>query len=339
MGSPVSAIIAELVMQEVETMALATSPVRVKWWKRYVDDSNSCMKNDDVNSFHNHLNSINQHIKFTIELPTVSEDGISISFLDTQTTVSPNGEVMVAVHRKSTDTEKYLPFDSHNPEQHKAAVVRTLYHRANVIPTTTQGKEIEKENVRRALYTNGYTSAFINKAINKIRPNNRTQTDLEAVEAPKGYTCIPYVRGISETINRILAGAKVRTAYKPVTTLGEVFQKPKYRPLKSQLKGIVYKFKCKSCDFVYIGESKRSWKSRWAEHKPGTRPQIESAIKVHAETTGHDVCMEDVEILEKGVNNYNGRIFLESLHSVKDNRAINEHKTFPECYLTLMSMM
>ena len=100
----------------------------------------------------------------------VSEDGISISILDTQTTVSPNGEVVVAVHRKSTDTEKYLPFDSHNPEQHKAAVVRTLCHRANIIPTTTQGKEIEKENVRRALHTNGYTSAFINKAINKIRP-------------------------------------------------------------------------------------------------------------------------------------------------------------------------
>ena len=159
------------------------------------------------------------------------------------------------------------------------------------------------------------------------------------MEAPKGYTCIPYVRGISETIIRILAGAKVRTAYKPVTTLGEVFQKPKYRPLKSQLKGIVYKFKCKSCDFVYIGETKRSWKSRWAEHKPGTRPQIESAIEVHAETTGHDVCMEDVEILEKGVNNYNGRIFLESFHSVKDNKAINGHKTFPECYLTLMNMM
>ena len=150
--------------------------------------------------------------------------------------------MVVAVYRKSTDTEKYLPFDSQNPEQHKAAVVRTLYHRAN-IPTTTQGKEIEKENVRRALHTNGYTSAFTNKAINKIRPNNRMQTDLEAVEAPKGYMCIPCVRGISETSNRILAGAKVRTACKPITTLGEVFQNPKYRPLKSQLKGIVYKFK------------------------------------------------------------------------------------------------
>ena len=145
MGSPVSAVIAKLVMQEVETMALASSPVRVKWWKRYVDDSNSCMQKDDVNSFHNHLNSMNQHIKFTIELPTVTEDGINISFLDTQTTVSLNGEVVVAVHRKSTDTEKYLPFDSHNPEQHKAAVVRTLYHRANIpIPLRREKKSKRK---------------------------------------------------------------------------------------------------------------------------------------------------------------------------------------------------
>ena len=67
---------------------------------------------------------------------------------------------------------------------------------------------------------------------------------------------------MSQMTNRILAGAKVRTAYKPVTTLGEVFQKPKYRPPKSQLKAIVYKFKCKSSDLVYIGKSKRSWKSR-----------------------------------------------------------------------------
>ena len=40
MGSPVCAIIAELIMQEAEEKALATSPVKPKWWRRYVDDSN-----------------------------------------------------------------------------------------------------------------------------------------------------------------------------------------------------------------------------------------------------------------------------------------------------------
>ncbi len=87
-------------------------------------------------------------------------------------------------------------------------------------------------------------------------------------------------------------------------TLGGIFKIPKDRPSQTQVKDIVYKFKCKTCNFLYIGESKISWKSRWAEHKPGTRPQIESAIKEHAERTGHEVCSGDVEILERGVHNY-----------------------------------
>ena len=51
MGSPVSAVIAELVMQEVEEKALETSPVQPKWWRRYVDDSNACIKRDGVEVF------------------------------------------------------------------------------------------------------------------------------------------------------------------------------------------------------------------------------------------------------------------------------------------------
>ena len=114
-------------------------------------------------------------------------------------------------------------------------------------------------------------------------------------------------------------------------TLESVFRKPKDRPTETQVKGIVYKFKCKSCDFSYVGESKRSWKSRWAEHKPGTRRMIESSIKEHAETTGHDVHSDDVHILENGVMNYHKRLFLESFHSCNDNDSRNEHKHFPKC--------
>ena len=36
MGSPASAVIAELVMQEVEEIAITTAPVELKWWNRYV---------------------------------------------------------------------------------------------------------------------------------------------------------------------------------------------------------------------------------------------------------------------------------------------------------------
>ena len=102
MGSPVSAVIAELVMQEIQSKALETSPVDVRWWRRYMDDSNSCLKKCDVQTFHDHLNSINEHIQFTIERPTVSEQGESTTFLDTSITVLKSGQVEVAVYRKAT---------------------------------------------------------------------------------------------------------------------------------------------------------------------------------------------------------------------------------------------
>ena len=85
--------------------------------------------------------------------------------------------------------------------------------------------------------------------------------------------------------------------------------------------------------YTYVGESKRLSKSRWAEHKPGTRRMIDSLIKEHAETTGHDVHSDDVHILEKGVMNYYKRLFLESFHSCKNNDSRNEHKHFPKVYI------
>ena len=51
MGSPVSAAMAELVMQEVEKIALNTSNFKPRWWKRYVDDSSACLKTKDIQVF------------------------------------------------------------------------------------------------------------------------------------------------------------------------------------------------------------------------------------------------------------------------------------------------
>jgi len=54
-------------------------------------------------------------------------------------------------------------------------------------------------------------------------------------------------------------------------------------------------------DFAYLGESKRSWSSRGAEHKPGTRSNNENAIRFHAESTARDIHPDNVEILGRKV--------------------------------------
>ena len=43
MGSPISPVIADLVMEEIEETAIATASHPPKWWFRYVDNSHACL--------------------------------------------------------------------------------------------------------------------------------------------------------------------------------------------------------------------------------------------------------------------------------------------------------
>ena len=81
MGSPISPVIADLVMEEIEEIVITTARHPPKWWFRYVDDSHACLKKEHVHEFHQHLNSINPSIQFTVELEDTAEQGLP--FLDT----------------------------------------------------------------------------------------------------------------------------------------------------------------------------------------------------------------------------------------------------------------
>lgn len=179
------------------------------------------------------------------------------------------------------------------------------------------------------LKLNGYPEKFIHQT----NSNRSFTTDKAAI---KGFSCIPYMKGVSEQIKQLLRSADVKTVYKPMPSIGDIFGKPKDKQKITEVKGIVYKYECPDCSFKYVGESKRSWKSRWAEHRPGVRQEIKSAIKDHAESTGHNASIDNAIILEKGVHDLEKRTFLESMHSVVDKKTINEHKEFPCMYLSLV---
>ena len=135
MGSPISPVLADLVMEKIEKTAISTFPYPPKWWFRFVDDSHACLKRDQVNEFHKHLNSINTNIQFTLKLENTS--GQSLPFLDTVT--SRRGtEIRVDVYRKLTHTDRYLDFFSCHPLYHKRSVVNTLLKRANNIPPVNE---------------------------------------------------------------------------------------------------------------------------------------------------------------------------------------------------------
>ena len=73
-GSPCSPVVANIYMEYFENIALGPElPIPVKEWKRYVDDVFSMIPKGNWDRMLQYLNSIDPHIKFTIEQP--NEEG------------------------------------------------------------------------------------------------------------------------------------------------------------------------------------------------------------------------------------------------------------------------
>ena len=209
-----------------------------------------------------HINSINPHIQFTIETD-------KLAFLDTMTS-RINGQIAVEVYRKSTHTDKYLDFNSHHPNTHKRSVVNTLLDRADNIPSTRNGKRRERKHVMKVLENNGYPTQFI-KNCDSIRKgtNNKENTNEQAAS----LVVLPYLKGISERILRVLRRENIKVGYKPMRTLNHCFPKPKDKPSIMQSKEVVYKICCLNCDFVYIGQTERALQTRIKEHQRAVNKQ------------------------------------------------------------------
>ena len=107
MGSPVSPVVANLCMEAIEELAINTSDVQPKVWRRYVDDNFCIIKRNAVNSFQTTLNSIDPHISFTIE----EESDQQIAFLDTLVSRKDNA-ITIGVYRKATHTDRFRFFFS-----------------------------------------------------------------------------------------------------------------------------------------------------------------------------------------------------------------------------------
>jgi len=111
MGSPVSSVVANLVMKNIEAQALETfaDPPRLR--KRYVDDAFVIMKSSKLSEFLTHLNTVESLIQFT--MPKEKEG--YFPFLDLLIKRSPSGHLFSAVDRKPTHSDRYLNFRSEHP--------------------------------------------------------------------------------------------------------------------------------------------------------------------------------------------------------------------------------
>jgi len=123
---------------------------------------------------------------------------------------------------------------------------------------------------------------------------------------------IPYIKGTSETISRILQRYNILAAQKPTTTLRNSLTNVKDRDKPNNKDGAVYKIKCSDCQASYIGETGRNLNARLTEHKRTTRNgDANNHIAVHHQLTNHNIDWDSAQCLTYSTN-YFQRLTLEA---------------------------
>ena len=173
-------------------------------------------------------------------------------------------------------------------------------------------------------------SRFVGVPSNKVR----VIVVLTVVLTP---ATIPYIKGTSETIARILQPYNIRVAHKPITTLRQLLTNFKDKDEPNDRQGAVYKIKCCNCQATYIGETGRNLNTRLTEHKRATRNgDVNNNIAEHHLQTNHRIDWDSAECVIYSTDYYQ-RLTLESWFTNLEQTPLNRCQQLPAPYKRLIN--
>jgi len=118
MGSPLSPIISDIVLQDIETAALNLCHFEIPIFYRYVDDVLFAANRSHFNDILTVFNSFHSRLQFTLEY---SNNNV-INFLDTKIIIDDH-TITFDLYKKPTSSGRYLNFHSQHPISQKKGII------------------------------------------------------------------------------------------------------------------------------------------------------------------------------------------------------------------------
>ena len=143
------------------------------------------------------------------------------------------------------------------PTSHKATTIRALTRRATLVCDSSDSLQDETDYLNNVFSKNNYITDFVRR-----NTHSNTDSNTQTNSGPVTTATIPYIRGTSETIARILQPYNIRVAHKPITTLRRLLANVKDKDKPEDRQGAVYEIKCCDCQATYIGEGGRNLSTR-----------------------------------------------------------------------------
>jgi len=324
MGSPLSPVIADAVMQDLETACLDRISCRLTFYYRYVDDIVMAAPRDKIDLIFRTFNDYHNRIKFTIEF----EENRSLSFLDLRLIIEDN-LIQIDWFHKKTFSGRFLSFHSSHPLCHKIGMIYGLIDRAFLL-SHPRFHQKNIEFIIDILMGNGYPLDFIFEKIRSrlktliysSKKSNKSNNNSEDVN--RKIIVIPYIKKISELVATTIDKSQHIIGYRVLNHLGGFIRAHKDTNHLFNNNNVVYKIMCKDCDASYVGQTKRQLKTRVKEHRYNLKSLTAkpSVITEHILQHSHSFNWENVKILDTEANFYK-RMVSEMLHIKEQTNGLN----------------
>ena len=183
MGTKMSPSYANIFMGILEKQMLSTYPHKPFIYFCYIDDIFMIWTDgeDSSNTFLEHCNKQNQHIKFK-----QTGTGTTVPFLDVSVTLK-NRKLHSDLYRKPTDKHQYLYYTSCHPKHTKNSLPYCLVLRLCRICSTEHLFSLHTDDIKQHLRKRGYTKGCINDAINKASQVPRREAIMKKLEQNKTW--------------------------------------------------------------------------------------------------------------------------------------------------------
>lgn len=342
MGSPLSPIIADIVLQDLEARALASLRFTPPFYVRYVDDIALAAPSH----LHGHIlqifNAFHPRLQFTMEI----DEENRLNFLDTTMILSGNN-LFFDWYCKPTFSGRYLHFLSNHPLCQKRGTVIGLIDRVFLLSHPSFHQK-NFERIIDILLDNGYPLCFIFRVLHERLKYlcyrvNSNPNDEEHREESVSYFTIPYVPLISEQFKRITKDLNVKLSYRSLNKMNSFIKVHKDSCPLSSRQNVVYRINCKDCDASYVGQTKRQLNTRISEHKNHIRRGMSghSVITDHRISSNHDFDWDNVSVLDNEPW-LRKRLISEILHIKRQKNGLNlqtDTEGLPDMYIPVLEKL
>lgn len=309
MGSPVSGTLSELVLEELEEIALSNPSFQPLFYYRYVDDCIAAVPTDKIDEMLQTFNSFDRRLQFTVEVDKEME----IAFLDVKLSHNTKKhKIITDWFQKETWSGRYMSFTSNLPTSYKHNSISILTEKIFRL----SHKRFFKKNfklLRETLKKNGYPLNFINKQINatlaKLKSPSPTNTANE--NTYNRTISVPFIPKLFHRIRHTLEKSNIRVVGKPDNTLKQhIFSKLKDRTPIENCSSVCYKVSCKDCNGEYIGETRQYLHKRIKQHQYHSKKKNgnHSGLTQHAVQTGHNIDWTNYNIIAKESNTFKRKL-------------------------------